>query len=386
MAVWDKMCGVNVGFRFREPERGILLERLNRFLVKVDLEGRAVDCFMANPARGERLLRAGADVVVQKAQCQAGARKTVYDLLLVREEKTWVLVDTRFANRIVFSCLKGKRFPELAGYDSVARECRWGKSRFDFRLSGAGKEAFLEVKSVSLAKAGIARFPDGVTERGRRHVEELSDMVRRGLSAFVLFLLQRDDVSEFTPNYAVDSRFSASLLRGLARGVAPLSYRLICQPEGVRVGGKVAILAAGCDSPPSEGCYHLIIELRKAIRLRRPRLDGGVLPAGFCIYTGSAKRNLLHRIARHLTSRHKKRWHIDYLLASPYARVLDVVILPGREQSECLANCEVGRIRGAVVLHKGFGSSDCRCSCPAHLYWFEHLPRRFLKRLPGLSG
>jgi len=127
------------------------------------------------------------------------------------------------------------------------------------------------------------------------------------------------------------------------------------------------------------------VVVREAITLRHLRFDEGPFPAGFYIYTGSAKRNLLHRTARHLTIKHKRRWHIDYLLGSDRARILDVVILPGREQSECHANCEVGRMPGAVVVLKGFGSSDCRSGCPAHLYLFERLPQRFRERLPGFG-
>ena len=377
---------LDLDLRFGEPQQGIFLKRLNRFLVKVELEGREVECFMANPARGEMLFRPGPPVVVQASGAPTPGRKTSYDLLLVKQAGTWVLVDTRTANRVVFHCLKERKIPELAGYDSVAREASWGKSRFDFYLSGGKGEAYLEVKSVSLVEGAIARFPDGVTERGRRHVDELSELARRGLGAFVLFLVGRDDASVVTPNFSVDSRFSGSLLKGIARGVGPLSCHLICRPEGVRLGGRVAILAGGCGSPPREGCYQLVIELRKAVRLGHPRFNEGCFPAGFFIYTGSARRNLLQRIARHLATKQKKRWHIDYLLASPHAKILDVIIFPGREQGECVANAEVGRMAGAVVVRNGFGSSDCRGSCGAHLYWFERLPRRFLKRLPGFSG
>lgn len=377
----EKSAGSGLEFRFREPKQGILLKRLNRFLAKVRLEGRDVDCFLANPARGKTLFRPGASVVAQESQSGNVARKTLYDLLLVRQGKTWVMVDTRVANEIVFDCLEKGRIPELAEYTSVAKEVRWGKSRFDFRLSGRGRQAYLEVKSVSLAKEGIARFPDGVTERGRRHLEELSRIAGQGMSPFVLFLVSRDDASVVVPNFAVDVRFSASLLRAIARGVIPLAYRLVCRPEGVRLGKKVAILAKGCDSPPLKGCCQLIVELRKAVRLHHPRFRQTVFPAGFYIYTGSGKANLLHRIARHLERDHKKRWHVDYLLAHPQARIVDVVVLPREEQRECLVNSDVGKMPGATAVARGFGSSDCRVGCAAHLYWFRELARPFLRRL-----
>lgn len=333
------------------------------------------------PARGEALFRPGVPVIVRRSE--RGRRKTSYNLLVVRQNETWVLVDTHLASRIVFGWLKEKKFPELAEYDQVTKEVRWGKSRFDFHLSGRGGEAYLEVKSVSLAEGGVARFPDGVTERGRRHVEELSRMVGRGLKAFILFLVERDDVSEFTANFGVDPQFSASLLRAIARGVVPLCYRLVFQPEGVCLGGKVPIFTRQGNSRLNEGCYQLVIEVREAIRLAHPRFSDVDFPAGFYIYTGSAKRNLLHRVARHLSEKQKNRWHIDYLLSSREARIQDVIFLPGRDQRECAANLEVGRMKGAAVIWKGFGSSACRCGCPAHLYWFERLPRYLMRRLAG---
>ena len=381
-------AGVDFELRFTAPQRAILLERLNRFLVRVKLKGREVDSFVANPARGKKLFRPGSRVIIQEWRSPAARRKTCYDLLLVEQEGTWVLVDTRIANRVVCHCLKQRKIPELAEYDSVTREATWGSSRFDFYLSGGGKDAYLEVKSVSLAEGGVAKFPDGVTERGRRHVEELGDVARKGRRAFILFLVERDDVSLLTANFAVDPRFSASLLRGIARGVVPLSYHLVCGPDAVRLGGRVPILAEGWESSPREGCYYLLIELRNPTRLRHPRFAEKPFPAGFYVYTGSGKGNLLHRVTRHLTRKHRKRWHIDYLLESPDARILDVIVLPGREIRECLANREVGRMPGAVAVQKGFGASDCRAGgrrCPAHLYRFESLPRQFLKRMPDFS-
>jgi len=369
-----------VDFRFIRPEEGAFLERLNRFLAKVKVGGREVECFLANPARGERLFRRGADVVVQKSH--AGDRKTRYDLLLVRQGRTWVLVDTRIANQIVFRALKGKRLPELADYDSVQKEARWRRSRFDFLLCGKGKRAYLEVKSVSLAEGGVARFPDGVTERGRKHIEELSAIARQGLGAFVLFLVERDDASELSANFSVDPAFSASLLMGIAGGVVPLAYHVICGVEGVRLGRKMPILGSDLGTPPNKGCYHLIIELRKRANVCHRKFSETPFPPGFYIYTGRARKNLLQRVARHLTKKHRKMWHIDYLLASPYARIVDGIVMVQREGGECIANREVGTMAGAAVVARGFGSSDCRCGCPAHLYWFKSLPERFARRLP----
>jgi Uri superfamily endonuclease len=107
--------------------------------------------------------------------------------------------------------------------------------------------------------------------------------------------------------------------------------------------------------------YQLLISVDEAMRLRVGRLGTFEFPAGYYIYTGSALRGMAARLKRHLSREKRLRWHIDYLLASPHATVVDIVLF---SEPECVVN---QRTTGAMVA-PGFGASDCRAGCGAHLF------------------
>ncbi len=117
---------------------------------------------------------------------------------------------------------------------------------------------------------------------------------------------------------------------------------------------------------PDTGAYRLTIRLSKAVRVRVGRLGLVSLPAGIYVYCGSARRNLRARVARHLRRRKRKHWHIDYLLARREAKVVDVAAWGDR--TECDLAAQAIRDGGQVVT-PGFGSSDCRSGCGAHLVY-----------------
>jgi len=122
------------------------------------------------------------------------------------------------------------------------------------------------------------------------------------------------------------------------------------------------------------GCYHLVIRLQRAFEAPIGRLGRHRFPAGWYVYTGSARAGLDARINRHLRRGKPLHWHIDYLLASPAARIVQVVKLTDARLTECGLNRTIGKLPGARVIVPGFGASDCRASCPAHLYYFRTRP------------
>jgi Uri superfamily endonuclease len=118
------------------------------------------------------------------------------------------------------------------------------------------------------------------------------------------------------------------------------------------------------------GVYHLVVRLRTSRTLQIGRLGRFRFPAGYCIYTGSARNGLEHRLARHRCTQKKLHWHIDYLLRA--AQLVDVVAFPTRTRAECARNRRLLSLPGAAVPVTGFGSSDCRCA--AHLVYFSGRP------------
>jgi Uri superfamily endonuclease len=128
-------------------------------------------------------------------------------------------------------------------------------------------------------------------------------------------------------------------------------------------------------SGSDRGAYCLLIRLGQASAATIGRLGRFRFPAGYYVYTGSALRNLAARVARHQRQAKRLRWHIDYLLALPAARILGCFPYVAESRQECEINQAVQRMRGAQVPAPGFGSSDCRSGCPAHLTYFRRRPR-----------
>lgn len=119
------------------------------------------------------------------------------------------------------------------------------------------------------------------------------------------------------------------------------------------------------DNPPV--VYQLLIRLDQSTRIRIASLGSFILPAGWYVYSGSARRAAAARLARHFRKRKPRRWHIDYLLTRSCARVLAVRLWPWQPDLECKVNQALLRSGRASAAVPGFGSSDCERACPAHL-------------------
>jgi Uri superfamily endonuclease len=148
----------------------------------------------------------------------------------------------------------------------------------------------------------------------------------------------------------------------------------IASAPGVRWISPRRIRALLRHGPPV--VYQLLIRLRRPARLRIAAFGTFILPAGWYVYSGSARRASAGRLARHLRKHKTRRWHIDFLLAVPHARIVALRLFPWRPGRECAVNQSL--IDGAALTAPvpGFGSSDCRRACPAHLLQCRRDPRR----------
>lgn len=122
------------------------------------------------------------------------------------------------------------------------------------------------------------------------------------------------------------------------------------------------------------GAYCLLIRLRRRQRLRVGRLGVFDFPAGFYVYCGSALGGLAARLNRYKRKAKRLHWHIDHLLALPAAEIVMTQTYPSERRLECVLAKAVLNAPGATVVARGFGSSDCRAGCPAHLIYFPRRP------------
>jgi sugar fermentation stimulation protein A len=224
---------------FRETIRGEFVERLNRFLALVEVDGRDTPCFLPNPGRMEELLIPGGPVLLKPAE-NAG-RKTAFDLVAVEFKGRLVSVDSRIPNKVMAEALESGTLPEFRGYTGVIPEYSYHTSRFDFLLRGRGRDCLMEVKSCTLVKDGVALFPDAPTERGKRHVKGLIRAKEEGFRSCIVFVVQRDDAALFSPNSETDPAFSKALKEAHEKGVEILAYSCLVDSDGIGLDRSIPI-------------------------------------------------------------------------------------------------------------------------------------------------
>lgn len=219
----------------------IFLARLNRFAALVRHNGVETLAHVPNSGRLRELLQPGNRVYLTPAPPSA-TRVTHYDLSLVELNGRLVSADARAATALAYEWLTGRLLPEFEGYSAVQRERAYGDSRIDLLLLGEGLTHYVEVKSVTLVEDGVALFPDAPTTRGRKHLLALLDAVAHGYRASVLFVVQRQDASSFSPHDGADPAFGAVLRRAHAHGVQVLAYTCNLTLQEITLKRSVPVL------------------------------------------------------------------------------------------------------------------------------------------------
>lgn len=193
---------------------GIFMARPNRFIAHVEIGGQTEICHVKNTGRCRELLPVGAEVFCQRSDNPN--RKTKYDLITVRKGSRLINMDSQAPNTAAGEWLRAGGLGQL---DALRAETRHGGSRFDFSFEKDGKSCFLEVKGVTLETDGICAFPDAPTQRGARHLRELTQAAKDGYGAYVLFVIQMEDVRFLHPNEKTDPAFAAALREAAENGV-----------------------------------------------------------------------------------------------------------------------------------------------------------------------
>ncbi|MHA2042041.1 MAG: DNA/RNA nuclease SfsA, partial [Candidatus Thorarchaeota archaeon] len=182
-----------------EVTEALLINRPNRFLGRVEVEGKVVEVFIPNPGRMYELMIPGKQVFLRR---KSGAhRKTNYDMIGVWHDDVLISIDSNLPNRFMKERLLNRELEWFLPYDVVTPEPRIYDGRFDFRLDGSKGTTFIEVKSCTLVEDGHALFPDAPTLRGARHLRNLARSLQEGIAkrAAVAFIIQRPDATLFSP-------------------------------------------------------------------------------------------------------------------------------------------------------------------------------------------
>ncbi len=222
--------------RYERIQKGIFIDRPNRFIAHIELDGKTEVCHVKNTGRCRELLIPGAVVYVQRAANPD--RKTRYDLISVEKGMRLINMDSQIPNGVF---AQWAREGGVSGLTLIKGEQRYGASRLDFYLEAEERRIFAEIKGVTLEEDGVVLFPDAPTERGIKHLEELCNCVEKGFEAWAVFVIQMENVRYFTPNRKTHPAFAEALLRAQRVGVRILALECHVTPEEIFAVGQVPV-------------------------------------------------------------------------------------------------------------------------------------------------
>lgn len=199
---------------------GNFLSRPNRFIAQVNINGINETVHVKNTGRCKELLTDNAKVLCQ--HFANTSRKTAYDLISVYKGDRLINMDSQAPNKVFKEFLEKNILFE--NIEIIKPECKYQNSRFDFYVKTADKEIFIEVKGVTLEENGVVLFPDAPTERGIKHLNELITAKNNGYDAYVVFVVQMENVKYFTPNSKTHQAFAQALSNAKNNGVNVLCY------------------------------------------------------------------------------------------------------------------------------------------------------------------
>ena len=224
-------------------QTGILRKRYKRFLSDIELEsGELITAHCPNTGPMTGVCELGAPVLV--SYHDEPKRKLKYTWEAIWVDDVWVGVNTAAPNRIVRHGLENGWFPELVGFKTMRREAPYGsqKSKIDVLLTFPDTSlTYVEVKNTTWCNGPRALFPDTVTTRGQKHLQELMEMVATGHRAVMLYFIHRGDCTEFSPGDEKDPEYGKLLRQAADKGVEILPYRFEVTPDAVNCLGKATV-------------------------------------------------------------------------------------------------------------------------------------------------
>ena len=224
---------------------GEFIKRYKRFFVDVKINNHIVASHCPNTGSMMGLLDEGNKVWLSKSENPK--RKLKYTLQIIENKKSKIGINTHLTNKIILDALKHKLIKDFQNTERIQQEVKFGKNtRFDFMLSYKKKKTFVEVKNVTLSRRnGIAEFPDAITSRGLKHINELLRASKLGYDIYLLFLIQRNDCKEFSLAKDIDPEYTSCLLKGVKKKLKVLCYDCKLSSKGIKLNRKIKLKLNG---------------------------------------------------------------------------------------------------------------------------------------------
>lgn len=222
---------------YQHIKQGYFLNRPNRFIAHVELDGEEVVCHVKNTGRCRELLTPRAVVYLEESDNPN--RKTRYDLIGVEKGGRKINMDSQAPNQVFGEWARGGGF--RSDLRKLQSETTYGNSRFDFYWESSEKRGFVEVKGVTLEEDGVVLFPDAPTQRGIKHLEELVAAKAAGYDAAVCFVIQMEGVKCFRPNDRTHPEFGAALRKAAQAGVEILAVDCTVERDSLQIRERVPV-------------------------------------------------------------------------------------------------------------------------------------------------
>ena len=220
---------------------GLFIKRYKRFFVDIKINNQTITAHCPNTGSMYGLLKKGNKVWVSKSNNPN--RKLKYTLEIIEDQKAKVGINTHSTNKIVHHALKNNLIKELKNSIEIKPETKFGKNtRFDFLIINKNFKAFVEVKNVTLSRnRKKAEFPDAVTSRGLKHINELISANKKGYKIFILYLVQREDCNSFSIAKDIDADYEKALVKAVKNNLNILCYDCKFSSKGIKLNKKIKI-------------------------------------------------------------------------------------------------------------------------------------------------
>ena len=220
---------------------GVFIKRYKRFFVDVKINNKIITSHCPNTGSMYGLLKKGNKVWISKSNNPN--RKLKYTLELIEDNKSKVGVNTHTTNKIVYHALLNNLIKGFGNILDIKPETKFGSNtRFDFLVTNKKYKAFIEVKNVTLSrKKTLAEFPDSITTRGLKHINELLKASKKDYKIFILYLIQRDDCKSFTIAKDIDPNYAIALKKAVKNKLKILCYDCKFSSKGIKLNNKIKV-------------------------------------------------------------------------------------------------------------------------------------------------
>ena len=222
--------------------QGTFVKRYKRFFADINYKDKIITTHCPNTGSMMGLLNKGNKIWFSESNNPK--RKLKYSLEIIRVGKSLVGINTLLTNKLIFEALKSKKIKSLTKFDNIKTEAKFSNStRFDFLISNIKEKCLLEVKNVTLLRNdNIAEFPDAITSRGTKHLNELINAEKKGFQSYIIYLIQRQDCKAFKIAEDIDINYKMAFDKAIKAGVKILCYDCKINDEEIKLNNQIELI------------------------------------------------------------------------------------------------------------------------------------------------